>query len=165
VTWIHVTDPTAEDTNAGSPPDQTATTSHTYQEVASNTLEALSTAAADQTTSYPPQGTAYYTAANSQSDAHPEYGFVQADASSTAAGGTANYFLGNATTQNETEPSLIDPNLEATANTNNHNNNAEQDGETGGPQAGRKPQGTGEGAALSDSRVAIALRNFNELQS
>ncbi len=169
VTWVAV-DPTLEDVNAISSPSHGPGSSDTYQQVAAHTLEALSTAAADQPTSYPPQGTAYYTAANPQSESHPEYGFVQAEPGGTANGGTPaniNYFLSNSTSHNQTDTSLIDPNLESTVS-----NTVEQAGETGDQQDIKPPVGILEGQkdqedsmAESESRLAMTLRNFNELQA
>ncbi|EXJ92966.1 hypothetical protein A1O3_01522 [Capronia epimyces CBS 606.96] len=110
LTWIYVTDPTAEDSTTP-PPPQTQTPSDSYQQVAAHTLEALSTAAADHV-SYPPQATAYYTTVASQ-DAHPDYAFVRGEPGSGIGGQNNNInFLLNP--QGQTPSSLIDPNLEAT---------------------------------------------------
>jgi hypothetical protein len=170
VTWIYVSDPNAEEANDASSPSHPGTTSETYQQVAAHTLEALSTAAADQTTSYPPQGTAYYTAAGPQSESHPEYGFVQAEPTGSANGGPSgniNYFLANSNTQNQTDTSLIDPNLESTVG-----NATEQADGMGGQQGVKAHAEDGEGhkeqedsMAESESRLAITLRNFNELEA
>ena len=168
MTWIHVSDPTADDPNAASPPENSAG-SESYQQVAAHTLEALSTAAADQT-SYPPQGTAYYTTVNPQTESHPEYGFVQAEPAGATNGGPPgnnNYFLGNASSHTQTDTSLIDPNLEATVN--NAVDQADEMDATSEAEAqvedndDLKEQ---EDALVdTDSRVAMALRNFNELQA
>ncbi|KAJ9614198.1 hypothetical protein H2200_002334 [Cladophialophora chaetospira] len=168
LTWVAV-DPTLEDVNAISSPSH-GPASDTYQQVAAHTLEALSTAAADQTTSYPPQGTAYYTAANPQSESHPEYGFVQTEPAVPANGeapANISYFLSNSTAQNQTDTSLIDPNLESTVD-----DAAEQTASTGDQHeikpraddiAGQKEQE--DSVAESESRLAITLRTFNELQA
>ena len=169
LTWVAV-DPTQEDVNAISSPSHGPGTSDTYQQVAAHTLEALSTAAVDHTTSYPPQGTAYYTAANPQTESQPEYGFVQAESAGTATGGAPsniNYFLNTSTTQNQTDTSLIDPNLEATIR-----NGTEQAGELDDQQDAKAHNGGEEGQkepedsiAETESRLAITLRNYNQLQA
>lgn len=163
MTWIHVSDPNAEDVTATSPPPQTST-AETYQQVAAHTLEALSTAAADHT-SYPPQGTAYYTAANAQNEAHPEYGFVQAESAGSSTGGPSsnvNYYLSDSNAQNQTDTSLIDPNLETSAA-----NGTEHGGDGEAEQAGKPSAETGDEEKEQDaeSRLAITLREFNELEA
>ncbi len=169
VTWVAV-DPTQEDVNAISSPSHGPGSSDTYQQVAAHSLEALSTAAADHTTSYPPQGTAYYTAANSQGESHPEYGFVQAEPAGAANGGAPsniNYFLSNPPTQNQTDTSLIDPNLESTLS-----NSTAQAIQIEGQQdvkphvdADEEQKEPEDSIAETESRLAITLRNFNELEA
>ena len=166
--WVTVSDPTAEDASDASPPAEPAATSDDYQQVAAHSLEALSTAAADQTTSYPPQGTAYYTAANAQSEAHPEYGFVQAEPIGTTNGGptgSINYFLANSGTQNQTDTSLIDPNLESTLGESAAHANAMgiQPDVKAHVGDGNHQNNHDESMADSESRLAITLRNFNQL--
>jgi hypothetical protein len=169
VTWVYVSDPTAEETHDASSPSHPTAISDTYQQVAAHTLEALSTAAADQTTSYPPQGTAYYTAANPQTDSHPEYGFVQPEAVGTTNGGpgSINYFLSNSTAPDHTDTSLIDPNLESTMGdaTERAEGLGGQQDDTAHDGSGEADKEQEEDIAISESRLAITLRNFNELQA
>lgn len=162
VTWIHVSDPTADDTNATTPSPQTEANSDTYQQVAAHTLEALSTAAAADHTSYPPQGTAYYTA---QTESNPEYGFVPEPGSTgTGPSPNMNYVLIHPSSRDETPSALIDPNLETTVaqaaeqavGVGAAENPKAQDGDN---QDSKEAE---EGMADSDSRVAMALRTFNE---
>ncbi|OAP55997.1 hypothetical protein AYL99_10149 [Fonsecaea erecta] len=173
LTWIHVTDPTAEDANAITPPpSRTPTTSDMVQQVAAHTLEALSTAAADQT-SYPPQGTAYYTTANPATDSHPEYGFVQAEPAGATSGNnlsrSIHYYLSSSSPQNQTDASLIDPNLETTVNANSHGEqrdlaqNVKLKSEDKDEDKDEKEKD--EIFTDADTRVAMALRTFNELQA
>ncbi|KIX97620.1 uncharacterized protein Z520_06398 [Fonsecaea multimorphosa CBS 102226] len=168
LTWIHVTDPTAEDANAITPPpSRTPTASDTVQQVAAHTLEALSTAAADQT-SYPPQGTAYYTTANPATDSHPEYGFVQTEPSGSTSGGLSrniHYYLSNSSPQNHTDASLIDPNLESTATANSQEGEQTDMARDGKAKSEDKDQKDQEEMTEADTRVAMALRTFNELQA
>ncbi|KAH0842263.1 hypothetical protein AYO21_00118 [Fonsecaea monophora] len=167
LTWIHVSDPTAEDANAVTPP-RTPTTSDMVQQVAAHTLEALSTAAADQT-SYPPQGTAYYTTANPATDSHPEYGFVQAEPASSTSGGLSrniHYYLSNSSPQAQTDASLIDPNLESTVTATSHEGeqmDEARDLKAESEDEKRKEQE--DSLTDADTRVAMALRTFNELQT
>ncbi|ETI19566.1 hypothetical protein G647_09400 [Cladophialophora carrionii CBS 160.54] len=166
LTWVYVSDPNAEDPNAASPPTHAQTTSDTYQQVAAHTLEALSTAAADHTTSYPPQGTAYYTAANPQSESHPEYGFMQGGPPGAANGdtpGNIGYFLGNSASRNQTDTSLIDPNLESTVNSAAERTDEEPDRRDGKSHVAGEAQKDHEENLAEESRLAITLKNFNEL--
>ncbi|KAK5267462.1 hypothetical protein LTR99_006653 [Exophiala xenobiotica] len=166
LTWIQVSDPNADDSNAVTPPPQEPATSDPYQQVAAHTLEALSTAAADHV-SYPPQATAYYTAMGSQSTPHPEYGFVRLendDGTREGSSNNANYM--NAQGQNTSL--MIDPNLESTvADPAEQTVSMEESADHSGAQDGHENDGhdshiEGDGMGDSESRVAMALRTFNE---
>ncbi|KAK5451679.1 hypothetical protein LTS15_007939 [Exophiala xenobiotica] len=166
LTWIQVSDPNSEDSNAVTPPPQEPATSDPYQQVAAHTLEALSTAAADHV-SYPPQATAYYTAMGSQSAPHPEYGFVRLendDGTREGSSNNANYM--NAQGQNTSL--MIDPNLETTvADPAEQAVSMEESADHTGAQDGHENDGhdshiEGDGMGDSESRVAMALRTFNE---
>ncbi|KIW26099.1 uncharacterized protein PV07_09226 [Cladophialophora immunda] len=166
LTWIHVADPNADDANAVTPP-RTPTTSDMVQQVAAHTLEALSTAAADQT-SYPPQGTAYYTTANPATESHPEYGFVQAEPSSSTSGGLSrniHYYLSNSSPQNQTDASLIDPNLESTVTANSQEGGQQDAPRDTKEQSEDNAPKVEDPLTDADTRVAMALRTFNELQT
>ncbi|KIV83627.1 hypothetical protein, variant 4 [Exophiala sideris] len=147
LTWIYVSDPNAEDSNAVTPPPQTpATSDNAYQQVAAHTLEALSTAAADHV-SYPPQATAYYTAVGGQAVPHPEYGFVGLEQHHGTDGEHMNS-LDFLNTQANNASMMIDPNLEATV-----------------AQAAAQAVGDGteeHAEGQDESTVAMALKNFNE---
>lgn len=143
-------------------------TSDNFQQVAAHTLEALSTAATADQTSYPPQGTAYYTAANPHAESVPEYGFVRIDTGSgpSASGSNVNYPLLHPHSQSQTPSSLIDPNLEATvaqaaAQAVDMKAAGTATGEIEDSSAARK-EDLDDGMGDADSRVAQALRNFNE---
>ncbi|EXJ70968.1 uncharacterized protein A1O5_05961 [Cladophialophora psammophila CBS 110553] len=170
LTWIHVSDPTADDASVATPPppSHTPTTSDTVQQVAAHTLEALSTAAADQTT-HPPQGTAYYTTANPATEYHPEYGFVQTEPGGPTSGGLSrniHYYLSSSSPQNQTDTSLIDPNLESTVTTTAPEGEQLDMARDEKPQGADKDQKEQEDSLTdSDTRVAMALRTFNELQA
>ena len=149
-------------------PPLTPTTPDAYQQVAAHTLEALSTAAADHV-SYPPQATAYYTAATPQTESHPEYGFVRTDGAGIAPQtGNINFLLNPS--QGQTPASLIDPTLESSVgfaiDHAGDNKTAENlivkverhvshDASAGGHE---QEEAMGD----PDSRVAMALRSFNE---
>lgn len=166
MTWVHVSDPTADDPSALSPPPQTPPSTDAYQQVAAHTLEALSTAAADHI-SYPPQATAYYTASGPQAETIPEYGFVKNDTGKGLGGPSNNInFLLNPS-HGQTSSLLIDPNLEATV-AQAFEQAAEMKPasheEAQGPE-NKDDHGDHEhedGLGDSDSRVAMALRSFNE---
>ncbi|EXJ91154.1 hypothetical protein A1O1_04263 [Capronia coronata CBS 617.96] len=165
LTWIYVTDPTAEDSTT--PPPQAQTPSDSYQQVAAHTLEALSTAAADHI-SYPPQATAYYTSVTSQ-DAHPDYAFVRGE-SANGNGGQGNQINLLLNPQGQTPSSLIDPNLEATvahaaeqAIDMKGNARAEDHFEIQHPDD-MQEQHDHQEEAMGDSDVAM-LRKYNEAQA
>ncbi|OAP54165.1 hypothetical protein AYL99_11700 [Fonsecaea erecta] len=113
--------PYIEHASAITPPfARTSTPSDMVEKVAAPALEALATAAAEET-SYPPQITIHYAPANPATDSHPEYGFVQAE----PGGGTSedfyerlHYYLSSSSPQNQTDLSLIDPDLESSVNAN-----------------------------------------------
>lgn len=160
-----MSDPNAEDSSAATPPPQDPATSDPYQQVAAHTLEALSTAAADHV-SYPPQATAYYTAVGTQAVPHPEYGFVGLEQHH----GTEGQHLNNLEfleSQANNASMMIDPNLEATVahaaaqavNMDEQENSQEQ---SEGHDVLHGNQGQAGGIGDSESRVAMALRNFNE---
>lgn len=163
-----MSDPTAEDLSAPTTPQPPSSTTPSYQQVAAHTLEALSTAAADHV-SYPPQNTAYYTAPGPHTSSQPEYSFVRSDSTAGAAGGPGthiNFLLNPA--QGQTSSLLIDPNLEATVAQAAEqavdmkspvNNDDEQTAES---KENHKSQEQEESMGDSDSRVAMALRTFNE---
>jgi hypothetical protein len=158
VTWINITNPYADDGQVTSPPTR-------YQQnVAAHSLEALSTAAAGDQTTYPPQGTAYYTAVNPQTDAHPEYGFVQADPAPSAAvipSTTQSYTVGTSPLR-QTDP-LIDPNLEVAAN--NGGESMDKDAKVADKSDGPGSIHHENEIAETEAQVAMALRSYNALQS
>lgn len=163
MTWVYVTDPTAEDTST--PPPQ-AQTPDSYQQVAAHTLEALSTAAADHI-SYPPQATAYYTSMTSQ-DVHPDYAFVRGEAGNGVGHGNQINLLLNP--QGQTPSSLIDPNLEATvaqaaeqAVESRDDMREAEEFETQHPGTMHE-QNEQQEEAMGDSDVAM-LREYNEAPS
>ena len=163
MTWIAVTDPNSEESTT--PPPLTPTTSDAYQQVAAHTLEALSTAAADHV-SYPLQATVYYTVA--QTESHPEYRFVRADGTGVGPQtGNINFLLNPS--QGQTPASLIDPTLESSVGFVVEQATETKAAENPTDKADVKTQleehddqEQEEAMADSDSRVAMALRSFNE---
>ncbi len=159
MTFVYVADPNAEELTT--PPPHTPATSDKYQQVAAHTLEALSTAATDHI-SYPPQATAYYTA--TPANAHVDYGFVRGEPGA-GVGGPANNIDFLLNPQGQTPASMIDPTLESSVAqaleqvgeskpTVNDDKTPHQDGKNA-----KEPD---EGMGDSDSRVALALKSFNE---
>jgi hypothetical protein len=91
---------------------------------------------------------------------------VQGGPPGAANGGTPgniSYFLGNSASQNQTDTSLIDPNLESTVNSaaeRAHEEAAKQDAK---PHVDGEAQKDHEESLAEESRLAITLKNFNEL--
>ncbi|KIX03983.1 uncharacterized protein Z518_07536 [Rhinocladiella mackenziei CBS 650.93] len=160
LTWVYVSDPNAEETDT-TPPPQTPNTSDTFRQVAAHTLEALSTAAADHV-SYPPQGTAYYTAATPPNESNPEYGFVRVEAGTGIGGQTNNNINFLLNPQGQTHSSLIDPNLEATVAHAAEQADMKAAENKTSDQHNQEQVVEDDGLVDSDSRVAMALRSFNE---
>ena len=178
VTFVYVTNPYLEE-NEGqtftAPPSPIARTTGTYQNIASHSLEALSTAATtnQQPPSYVPQQTS--SAFDEQVPTYANYSSppraLRSGRSATAGTRRSNNAGSKSTTtaSNATLNAAIDPNLESvTAQQDFDGNTAVADGgqitdmaKEAYPVSGGQLASSGSGGD-PDQRVADLLRNFSE---
>ena len=92
---------------------------------------------------------------------------VPAGTTSGGPSGNINYFLTNSTTQDQTDTSLIDPNLEATMSmaTEQVNGLGVQPVVKVTVEVGKGQKEQEDSMAESESRLARTLRNFNEFEA